>query len=48
MEGWGVGGGFSRLLQLLGLGMVAHAFNLSTWEADAGGSLSSKPVWSIE
>jgi hypothetical protein len=26
--------------------MVAHAFNPSTWEAEAGGSLSSRPAWS--
>jgi hypothetical protein len=25
---------------------VAHAFNLSTWEAEAGGFLSSRPAWS--
>jgi hypothetical protein len=25
-----------------------HAFNLSTWEAEAGGFLTSKPVWSTE
>jgi hypothetical protein len=28
--------------------MVAHAFNPSTWEAEAGGFLSSKPAWSTE
>ena len=27
-------------------GVVAHAFNPSTWEAEAGGFLSSKPSWS--
>jgi hypothetical protein len=26
--------------------MVANAFNLSTWEAKAGGSLSSRLAWS--
>ena len=26
--------------------MVAHAFNLSTWEAEAGRSLSSRTAWS--
>jgi hypothetical protein len=26
-------------------GVVAHAFNPSTWEAEAGGFLSSRPVW---
>jgi hypothetical protein len=25
---------------------VAHAFNPSTWEAEAGGFLSSRPAWS--
>jgi hypothetical protein len=28
--------------------VVAHAFNLSTWEAEAGGFLSWKPAWSAE
>jgi hypothetical protein len=28
--------------------MVAHAFNPSTWEAEAGRFLSSRPAWSIE
>jgi hypothetical protein len=28
--------------------MVAHAFNLSTREAEAGGFLSSRPAWSTE
>jgi hypothetical protein len=28
--------------------VVAHTFNPSTWEAEAGGSLSSKPAWSTE
>jgi hypothetical protein len=26
--------------------MVAHAFNPSTWEAEAGGFLSARPAWS--
>ena len=26
--------------------MVVHAFNLSTWEAEAGGFLSLRPAWS--
>jgi hypothetical protein len=30
------------------LSMVAHAFNLSTWEAEAGGFLSLRPAWSTE
>ena len=29
-------------------GMVAHAFNPGTWEAEAGGFLSSRPTWSTE
>jgi hypothetical protein len=28
--------------------LVAHAFNPSTWEAEAGRFLSSRPVWSTE
>jgi hypothetical protein len=28
--------------------VVAHAFNPSTWEAEAGGFPSSWPAWSIE
>jgi hypothetical protein len=28
--------------------MVVCAFNPSTWEAEAGGSLSLKPAWSTE
>jgi hypothetical protein len=29
-------------------GVVAHAFNPRTWEAEAGGFLSSRPAWSTE
>jgi hypothetical protein len=29
-------------------GVVAHAFNPSTWEAEAGGFLSSRPAWSTK
>jgi hypothetical protein len=29
-------------------GMVVHAFNPSTREAEAGRFLSSRPAWSIE
>jgi hypothetical protein len=29
-------------------GMVVHAFNPSTWEAEAGGILSSRPAWSTK
>jgi hypothetical protein len=32
----------------LGPGVVAHAFNPSTWEAEVGGFLSSRPAWSTE
>jgi hypothetical protein len=28
--------------------VVAHAFNPSTWEAEAGGFLSSRSAWSTE
>jgi hypothetical protein len=28
--------------------VVAHAFNLSIWEAEAGGFLSSRPALSTE
>jgi hypothetical protein len=29
-------------------GVVAHAFNPSTWEAEAGGFLSSRLAWFTE
>jgi hypothetical protein len=29
-------------------GVMAHAFSPSTWEAEAGGFLSSRPAWSTE
>jgi hypothetical protein len=28
--------------------VTAHTFNPSTWEAETGGFLSSRPVWSTE
>jgi major histocompatibility complex class I len=28
--------------------VVAHTFDPSTWEAEAGGFLSSRPAWSTE
>jgi hypothetical protein len=28
--------------------VVVHAFNPSTWEAEAGGFLSSRPAWSTK
>jgi hypothetical protein len=31
-----------------GRAVVAHAFNASTWKAEAGGFLSSRPVWSTK
>jgi hypothetical protein len=30
------------------LGVVAHVFNPSTWEAEAGGFQSSRPAWSTK
>jgi hypothetical protein len=30
------------------LGVVVHSFNPSTWEAEAGEFLSSRPAWSTE
>ena len=29
-------------------GVVAHTFNPSTWEAETGGFLSSRPAWSTK
>jgi major histocompatibility complex class I len=29
-------------------GVVAHTFDPSTWEAEAGGFLSSRPAWSTK
>jgi hypothetical protein len=29
-------------------GVVVHTFNHSTWEAEAGGFLSSRPAWSTK
>jgi hypothetical protein len=34
--------------QLSPLKVVAHNFNPSTWEAEAGGFLSSRPAWSTK
>jgi hypothetical protein len=28
--------------------VMVHTFSPSTWEAEAGGSLSSRPAWSTE
>ena len=33
---------------VLSQAVVAHAFNPSTWEAEAGRFLSSKPAWSTK
>jgi hypothetical protein len=33
---------------LSGWAVVVHAFNPSTWEAEAGGFLSWRPAWSTE
>jgi hypothetical protein len=30
------------------LSVMAHVFNPSTWEAEAGGFLSLRPAWSIK
>jgi hypothetical protein len=40
--------GNDNIKNILGPGVVAHAFNPSTWEAEAGGFLSSRPAWSTE
>jgi hypothetical protein len=36
------------IMSFLELGMVAQAFNPSTWEAEAGEFLSSRPAWSTK
>jgi len=37
-----------ELKKSLGLGMVVHTFDSSTQEAEVGGSLSLRPVWSTD
>jgi hypothetical protein len=37
-----------QLFKSVSAGVVAQAFNPSTWEAEAGGFLSSRPGWSIQ
>jgi hypothetical protein len=37
-----------NLIRVLGLGIVAPAFNPSTWEAEAGRFLSSRPATAIQ
>jgi hypothetical protein len=36
------------LLKVDSQAVVAHTFNPSTWEAEAGGILSLRPAWSTE
>jgi hypothetical protein len=36
------------LREKLSQAVVAHACNPSTWEAEAGGFLSSRPAWSTK
>jgi hypothetical protein len=38
---------YQRILKI-GQAVVAHAFNPSTWEAEAGGFLSLRPAWSTK
>jgi major histocompatibility complex class I len=38
----------ASLKTILQPGVVAHTFNPSTQEAEAGGFLSSRPAWSTE
>jgi hypothetical protein len=44
----GVGEETDRIKKINKPGVVAHAFNSSTWEAEAGRFLSSRPAWSTE
>jgi hypothetical protein len=37
-----------KIIKNISPGVVAHAFDPSTWEAEAGGFLSSRPAWSTE
>jgi hypothetical protein len=39
---------FASIKIKVGWAVEAHAFNPSTWEAEAGGFLSLKPAWSTE
>jgi hypothetical protein len=38
----------SIIIKIKGWAMVAHTFNPSTWEAEAGGFLSLRLAWSTE
>jgi hypothetical protein len=44
--GWGAH--LPPVRHLVGRAVVAHTFKTSTWEAEAGGFLSSRPAWSTE
>ena len=37
-----------RNRHICSLAVVTYTFNFSTWEAETGGFLSSRPAWSIE
>jgi hypothetical protein len=37
---------FQQQKSILSRAVVAHSFNPSTWETEAGGFLSSRPGWS--
>jgi hypothetical protein len=37
-----------KLKKKISRAVVVHAFNPSTWEAEAGGFLSSRPAWSTK
>jgi major histocompatibility complex class I len=39
---------FLFILKIIPPGVVVHTFNPSTWEAEAGESLSSRPAWSTK
>jgi hypothetical protein len=39
---------FPIFKKIISRAVVAHAFNPSTWEAEAGGFLSSRPAWSTK
>jgi hypothetical protein len=40
--------GFFLIKKIRSLAVVAHAFNPTTQEAEAGGFLSSRPSWSTK
>ena len=47
-ECWESKPGPHSLLKIIRRAVVAHAFNPTTWEAEAGRFLSSRPAWSTE